>query len=105
MLESMNTLRKGSVRYLVFKEAAIWYAVALDFNIVETSDDPRNALVQLFDAIAGYVEAAKKIKGGRVSHLLNQEPELEYERMWRALSTGKAVRSPYHVHTFGITTV
>jgi len=101
----MNTLRKGSVRYIVFKEGKTWYAVGLDFNLVEASDDPRNALVDLLDAIQGFVAAAKKIKGGRVSTLLNQKAEPEYEKMWQTLKTGRSVRSPYQVHTFGVTTV
>ncbi|NOY35410.1 MAG: hypothetical protein GXP44_00560, partial [bacterium] len=43
-----NSLQKGNVRYIVFKDGATWYAVALEFNIVESGDDPREVLMLLF---------------------------------------------------------
>ena len=42
-----NTLQRGSVRYIVFKDDGVWYAVALEFNIIESGDDPREVLVSL----------------------------------------------------------
>lgn len=99
----MNTPQKGSSRYIVFREGKVWYAAALDLNIVEASDDPRNALVGMMDAIQGYVEAVRKIRGGRVNHLLNQKADPEYEKLWTALHGRKNVKSPYQIHSYGVT--
>ena len=57
-----NTLNKGKVRYIIFKEDDTWYGVALEFNIVVEGDNPREAMQSLFDAIQGYVETAQKLK-------------------------------------------
>lgn len=100
----MNTLEKGSVRYIVFKDGKEWYAVGLEFNIVEAADDPRIALNNLLDAISGYVESLKKIKGARFSPL-NQKADAEYEHLWKTLTTAKPVRSPYQISTFGVAKV
>ena len=90
-----NTLQKGSVRYIVFKEADTWYAVGLEFNIVETGDTPDEALFLLFGAIRGYVNSAKKIKAR--PGILNQKIDPEYEALWgKRESTSKPV-----IYTFG----
>ncbi len=39
-----NTLNKGSIRYIVFKEDDTWYGVALEFNIVESGDNPTEVI-------------------------------------------------------------
>jgi|SRR3989338_10313627 len=96
----MNTAQKGSVRYIVFKEKDTWYAVGLEFNIVEYAEDPQIALFSLFEAIAGYVEAFRKIRGAR-PNVLNQKPDKEYEKMWDKLISGSLIKSPYSVYTFG----
>ena len=83
-----NTLQKGSVRYIVFKEKNAWYGVGLEFNIVESGSTPQEAMLLLFEALRGYVESAKKIKA-RPS-ILNQKTDPEYEQMWRALSKPKS---------------
>jgi len=75
-----NTLQNGSVRYLVFKEDDCWYAVGLEFNIVETGDTPQEAMLLLFEALTGYLESAKKFKAR--PNILNQKTDPEYERMW-----------------------
>lgn len=75
-----NTLQKGSVRVLVFHEERMWYAVALEFNIVEAGDTPQEAMVLLFEAVQGYVESAKKIKARPV--ILNQRVDKEYDTKW-----------------------
>jgi predicted RNase H-like HicB family nuclease len=77
-----NTLQKGSVRVLIFREASTWYAAALELNIVEAGDTPQEAMLLLFEAIQGYVESAKKIKVR--PHILNQSADKEYEIKWRA---------------------
>lgn len=82
-----NTLQKGSVRYIIFREENTWYGVALEFNIVEQGNNPQEVLFLLFEAMAGYVESAKKAKGR--PHILNQKPDPEYERLWNILENKK----------------
>jgi hypothetical protein len=88
----------------VFKDGGTWYATGLEFNIVESADDPRIALNNLFDAMHGYVESAKKIKGARVAPL-NQKTDQEYEDLWAIVTAPKKIKSPYQISTFGVTTV
>lgn len=95
-----NTLQKGTVRYIVLKEADTWYGVGLEFNIVIEADTKEVALFNLFDAIRGYVNSARKIGGVRPD-ILNQSVAKEYEELWQALNTNKPVPSPYQVDTFG----
>ncbi len=97
-----NTLQKGSVRYIVFKERNKWYAVGLEFNIVESGDDPREVLLSLFEAIQGYVKSALKVKA--MPYILNQKAEKEYENLWNALKGRKRIsvdRRIPAVYTFG----
>lgn len=97
-----NTLDRGSVRYIVFqdKEDSAWYAVALEFNLVESGDDPQQALFALFEAIRGYMTSAEKIKAQ--PHILNQTPDPEYERMWAADQEAKNNRGvPYNIFVTG----
>ena len=97
-----NTLQKGRVRYIVFKERSKWYAVALEFNIVEAGDDPREVLLSLFEAIRGYVKSAQKIKARL--HILNQKTDTEYENLWNKLQEKKGVPLSKYlppVYTFG----
>ena len=82
-----NTLQKGSVRYIVFKEEDTWYAVALEFNIVESGDDPREVLMLLFEAVEGYVRSARKYKARPA--VLNQKADEEYEQLWKTLQKEK----------------
>ena len=96
----MNTPKKGTFRHIVFRDGDTWYAVALEFNIVESSDDPKLALFSLFQAVAGYVQSAKKIKGSRHQNL-NQKSDPEYESLWKKLTSPKSVKSPYEVNMFG----
>lgn len=81
MKKFKNTLRNGLVRCIIFREDNVYYAVALDFNIVESGDTPREAMLLLLEAIAGYVESARKIKAR--PYILNQKADSEYEEMWR----------------------
>ncbi len=78
-----NTLQKGTVRFVIFKENSAWYAAALEFNIVEAGDTPQEALLLLFESVQGYLESARKIKAR--PNILNQKIDPEYEAMWRAL--------------------
>ena len=86
-----NTLQKGSVRYVVFRDGETWYGAGLEFNIVETGDTPQEAMLLLFEAIQGYVESAQKIKAR--PYILNQKPDFEYERMWQSFEECKKTRT------------
>ena len=97
-----NTLNRSSVRYIVFqdKEDHTWYAVALEFNIIESGDDPRVAFFNLLEAIHGYVNSARKVKAR--SYILNQKADPEYEKLWNNLQgTEKSRGIPYNIFTFG----
>lgn len=96
-----NTLQKGTVRYIIFKEARVWYGVAIEFNIVESGDDPREVLVRLLEATNGYLMSARKIKAK--PSVLNQSGDPDYEALWEKLemppSRGRGV--PYDIYTYG----
>ncbi len=100
----MNTPKKGTFRHIVFKDKGVWYAVALEFNIVESSDDPKLAFFNLLQAVDGYIESAKKIKGSRF-YSLNQKSEPEYEKLWKILNSSKPIKSPYVVNMYGVSRV
>ena len=100
----MNTPQKGQVRWIVFKDGDTWYASCLEFNIVESGDDSRIALINMFDAMAGYIESVGKIKGSRY-HALNQKPAEEYEKLWAIANGEKKIKSPYVIETFGYSTI
>ncbi len=100
----MNTLQRGSIRCIVFKDEDIWYAAGLEFNIVESADSPDVALANLQSALQGYIESLRKIKGARVSPL-NQKADPEYEKLWNDLNSNKPIKTPYEVRYFGITRV
>ncbi len=104
MESHMNTTHKGSIRCIIFKDGNTWYGVALEFNIVESADDADVVRFNLDEAIQGYVESQKKLKGTRVSPL-NQKPMKEYSDLWNNLVTNKPIRSPYKVKSFGFTKV
>ncbi len=95
----MNTYQKGSVRTIIFKDKDIWVGVALEFNIVETGDDPREVFLMLDEAIRGYVVSAKKAKIR--PHILNQVSDMEYENLWKKLNSPKPMKSPYQIYSFG----
>lgn len=98
-----NTLTKGSVRYIIFKEDNTWYGVALEFNLVEEGDNPTEVMSSLFQAIQGYVETAQKHKIRLMS--LNQKPDKEYQELWDKLERKKinAVVESKQVYNFGYT--
>jgi len=100
----MNTPTKGTFRHIVFKDGDTWYAVAMEFNIVESSDDPKLAFFNLLQAVHGYIESAKKIKGSRFQSL-NQITDPEYEKLWSILHSSKPIKSPYLVNMYGFSKV
>ena len=96
-----NTLQRGSVRYIVFQEEGAWYAVGLEFNVIDVGDTPQEALWLLMENIAGYVESLKKTKA-RVDHLLNQKADSEYEDLWQKLTSHKKEQKiPFNIFSFG----
>ena len=100
----MNTLQKGKFRHIVFRDGDTWYAVALEFNIVESNDDPKLAYLNLLQAVSGYIQSSKKLKGARFSPL-NQRPDPEYEQLWKTLNSPKNIKSPYEIDMYGISRV
>jgi len=100
----MNTPDKGKFRHIVFKDGDTWYAVALEFNIVESSDDPKLAFFSLMQAVTGYVDSIKKVGGARYG-ALNQKPDKEYEDLWKLLTSPKPVESPFLVDMYGYSRV
>ena len=104
MKSRMNTPKKGMVRCIVFKDNDTWYGVGLEFNIVVSADDADVARFNLDEALIGYVESMKKLKGTRVSPL-NQTPVKEYADLWKKLVAGAPIPSPYKVKSFGFTRV
>jgi len=103
----MNTTKSGQVRCIVFKEGDIWYGVALEFNIVVEGDEYEVVHFNLQEAIKGYVESLKKIKGTRTNahQALNQLADQEYETMWDKLQSKEPVASPIQIKYFGVTCV
>lgn len=81
MKKFKNTLQKGSVRYLVFKDEDIFFGIALEFNVLVEAATQIEALVLLNEATQGYLESARKIK--LRPYVLNQKPDPEYEKMWQ----------------------
>lgn len=100
-MKCKNTLQKGSVRYIIFRERDTWYGVALEFNIVEEGDNPLEVMASLFQAIQGYVETARKLKMRPIP--LNQKPDKEYQDLWEKLERSKTekITRPEQVYTFG----
>ncbi len=80
-----NTLNKGLVRCIIFKEGDTWYGVALELNIVEEGQDPLVVQASLYQAIKGYIQTARKFKMRPIS--LNQKSDKEYEELWRVLES------------------
>lgn len=81
----MNTLKQGAYRWIIYKEGDTWVGVALEFNIVVTGEDPKLVELELQEAVVGYLDSAKKLKGFRgeqVDKLLNQKTDAEYEAKW-----------------------
>jgi len=99
-MNDMNTLQKGTVRYMVFKESDTWYAVALEFNIIESGNDPKEVMFSLFEAIQGYVESARK-SHIRAEKILNQKADSEYETLWKKVTAPRAIKSPFQVYGYG----
>lgn len=108
MKRKPNTLDKGVIRHIIFKENGQWYGAALELNIVVEGDDPNQTIYYLDEAVRGYIKSARKVKARPA--ILNQNAG-EYELMWQTLqlrySQGKSVpaarKLPQEVHTFGFT--
>jgi hypothetical protein len=87
MAKPKNTVERGRVRWIVFREGDTWFGVALEFNLVVEADDPQTALFELHTAIGGYVESVKSSK--MRPFVLNQTPLFEYALLWKLLNNGK----------------
>jgi len=93
-----NTLQKGSVRNIIFREGKTWYGVALEFNIVEAGDDAQEVMILLEEAVRGYLASARKSKLNPI--ILNQKSDEEYEKLWLGRDNPRLIPSPIQVHTF-----
>jgi hypothetical protein len=100
-----NTPKKGQFRHIVFKDKGIWYAVALELNIVESGEDAKIAYFNLLQATEGYIQAVAKVRGTNNYHALNQTPAKEYETLWAMLHASKPVKSPYQIGMYGVSAV
>ncbi|MEK7609798.1 MAG: hypothetical protein AAB470_01600 [Patescibacteria group bacterium] len=92
-----NTHQKGQIRTIIFKEGNTWYGVALELNIIESGNDPREIMLLLDEAIRGYVRGASKAKLNE--KVLNQDSDPEYETLWSAIESNKPIRSPIKVYS------
>lgn len=94
-----NTVEKGKFRYIVFQDEGMFYAVAIELNIVVDGTDPTRVLTDLFDTVSGYVDAVKKSNSRPFA--LNQEVDPEYEEMWKNLESKTPKVSPYKIYSSG----
>lgn len=97
-----NTSYSGNVRTLIYEENGTWYAVALEFNIVETGDSPQEVMLLLNEALSGYVEAAHKAKSS--IGVLNQAVNPLFDKLWSIdhETTGKRKQRVYNAGTQSI---
>lgn len=79
-MKHKNTLKKGSVRFLIFRDKESYFGVALEFNVMVEASSPQEAFIFLNEAAKGYLEAARKVK--LRPNVLNQKTDPEYEKMW-----------------------
>ncbi len=96
-----NTYQKGKVRSLIFRDGDTWYGVALEFNIVESGNDPREVMLLLDEAMRGYIKSAGKAKLGDT--ILNQKTDPEYEMIWKNIELKNPIKSPFKVYSSGFT--
>ncbi|HMO77768.1 MAG TPA: hypothetical protein PKA42_03270 [Candidatus Paceibacterota bacterium] len=102
----MNTPKRGQFRHIVFKDGDTWYAVALEFNIVETGDDAKLAYFNLLQVAEGYIKTVGKVKGTKGGYQsLNQTGDPEYESMWKNLHASNPLKSPYQIDMYGVSSV
>ena len=97
-MKPKNTPQKNNIRCIIFREKGIWYGVALEFNIVEAADTPREAMLLLLEAVSGYIESAQKLRNQAA--VLGQETDPEYEQMWHVLNESKK-KAAENVFFFG----
>lgn len=93
-----NNHQKGNVRVIIFKERNQWIGAALEFNIVEVGEDPREVMISIDEAVRGYIKCAKKEKLN--IEVLNQKPEKEYEDLWNKLEERKPIPSSVQVYNY-----
>jgi len=85
-------------RWMIYREGDTWIGVALEFNTVVTGSDPKVVEIELQEAVLGYLESARKVKGFRtqqVESVLNQEADEEYENRWTNATQTQNVPSPF----------
>lgn len=103
-----NTLKSSNIRFVLFQDKKVWYGVGLEFNIVVSANTREQAFFELGEALVGYVQSLRKLKGHRkdgLEKLLNQAPQKEYLEIWKKLTSGESIKSPYKFATAGSTLV
>lgn len=88
---SKNTYEKTTVRFVIFREQDTWYGVALEFNIVESGDDPLEVMSSLEKAAIRYFNVAKKNKLD--IDVLNQSADPEYDEKWQRANSRQFVEN------------
>jgi len=98
----MNTLEKGQVRVLIYRDNAegVWYGSALEFNLTIDGTDKDEVLFELNHAITEYVRSAQEIGA---AELLNQDVDQELDALWNACINNeeRVIDSPYTSHFAG----
>lgn len=88
---------------MIFKQGRDWHGVALELNIVESGNDPREVMLMLDEAVRGYIETAGKREAS--AKVLNQTADPEYEKLWALMQNNKPVKAPTKVYSFGTLSV
>lgn len=103
-----NTLQKGKVRWVIYRENKQWYGYCLEFGVSVFGDTPGDVHRELSSACKGFVDSLRNAnKKGEMSKsdvesLLNQKAPALYEQLWaRVESKRRSVKSPIQVHERG----
>lgn len=99
-----NTIQKGNFRSIVFKEGGVWYAVALEFNLIIDANDPETAFFSLLQLAKDYIDVVKE--NNLRPFALNQVPQKEYLDLWYKLNKNEKIPSPYQeVYQYGVNSI
>ena len=98
----MLTKIQNAIRYIVFKEDEVWYAVALEFSVVVDAETPEEALLCLFEAITLVLEEKEEAER-EGKKLFIPAPNPEYENLWIQFTDQSGPsQSPYKIYTAGL---
>lgn len=102
-MAAQNSVKKGTVRFIIFKERETWFGVALEFGIVIDADSSEDAYTQLQDATHSYLESFRdgSIRESEAEPLLNKTAEPEYEELWNRYHARQPIPSPITIRSVG----